>query len=159
MHSVAFPIPVSVTLETVVHTGKSNSGETAARVGKYKNYKARLSGYRGRGAVEKKRWRGGGGGGREREKDRVRESAGDEGRLKEEGHSEVVGDKRETEIKFERQNSGGGLGGRAGVHSGKFEKKKKKTDVQREKDEESRRVCLMAASDEGTANAQLPQLC
>lgn len=60
----------------------------------------------------------------EEEKERVRESAGDESRLKEEGHSEVVGDKRETEIKFERQNSGGvGGGRRAGVHSGKFEKK------------------------------------
>lgn len=31
--SAAFLIPDSVTLETVVHTGKSNSGEAAGRVG------------------------------------------------------------------------------------------------------------------------------
>lgn len=33
VRSAAFLIPDSVTLETVVHTGKSNSGETAGRVG------------------------------------------------------------------------------------------------------------------------------
>lgn len=46
VHSVAFPIPISVTLETVVHTGKSNSTEAAGRAGEY-NYKARLNVSRG----------------------------------------------------------------------------------------------------------------
>lgn len=54
VHSVAFPIPISVTLETVVHTGKSNSTEAAGRVSEY-NYKARLNVSRGWEEEKKKR--------------------------------------------------------------------------------------------------------
>lgn len=57
VHSVAFLIPISVTLETVVHTGKSNSTEAAGRVSEY-NYKARLNVSKGREEEKKRRrWR------------------------------------------------------------------------------------------------------
>lgn len=66
---MAFIIPDSVTLETVVRTGKSNSDKAAGRVGEYKTIKQRLSGRKGRGAAEQKRRRCGGG-----KEERVRET-------------------------------------------------------------------------------------